>query len=239
MSNREKLLQSINEKLEFLNLKPIQKLGDATKGEIEIVGLREIYDHSKKFFADVKFDVKFPNGNSGEFTVRFAANGKTSDGAVMVTLVNGKFAIVKQWRLPLGRWTHEVPRGMGDKMDTARIHGHLGTMSIGDLPLGTLTRELGEEVMKDAKVASITHLGNIAADSGTHAVTPSVFLVQIQVPEDKLEQKLKGSEDLQTINVELWDTQKVHSEIGQKLSDTFSLASILLALEHIKRLPKL
>jgi hypothetical protein len=236
METRQNLLESINAELTARGLKPLSKLGDASKGEIEIAGIAEIYDHSKRFFVDVKFDVRFPNGSAGAFTVRFNANGAVSDGAVMVVLINGQFAIVKQWRLPLAHWTYEMPRGFGEKLDAAQVNGRLGTLRIGDLPLGTLARELGEEVMSDAQLTSITHLGNIAENSGTSAVCPSYFLVQLAVDPAILSARLSGSEHL---SVKLWDTQKVRAEFGQKLCDNHSLTALALAFRHMESLPKL
>ncbi len=235
METRQETLAQINAALSALGLKTINKLGDYTQGEFEITGIKEIFTHSARFFTDVKFSAKLPpQGNAGEFTVRFNANGAVSDGAIIVALVNGKFAIVKQWRLPLQRWTYEVARGFGDKADKARINGALGTLKLGDLPLGTLTREFGEEVMTGAEITSVTHLGNIAENSGTHAVTPSCYLVQIDAPD--LPEKLHGSEELK---VELWTPEKVKTEIGKKLCDAHSLAAILLALRHIETLPRI
>ncbi|HTK04346.1 MAG TPA: NUDIX domain-containing protein [Candidatus Eisenbacteria bacterium] len=237
-NERQQLLAEINAVLAERNLKPLPKLGDHSKGEFEIVRIKEIYDHSKRFFTDVKFTVLLPSGDPGEFTVRFNANGLSSDGAVFVTLVNGKFAIVKQWRPSLGRWMYEVPRGFGEKLDNARIAGQLGTIGIGDLPLGTLVRELGEEVMAGAKVTSLTHLANIAQDSGTHSATPSYFLVMLQVPEAKLSKGLKGSDD-EVAKVKLWDTETVRAEIGQRLCDNHTITALCLALNHIQNLPRL
>lgn len=235
MEIRSEILARINSALSAHGLKTINKLGDYTEGEFEITGIKEIYEHSSRFFIDVKFSAKMPPaGNAGQFTVRFNANGAVSDGAVIVAVVNYKFAIVKQWRLPLQRWTYEVARGFGDKADKARISGALGTLKLGDLPLGTLTREFGEEVMSGAEITSVTHLGNIAENSGTHAVTPSCYLVQIEAP--GLPDKISGSEELK---VELWTMEKVKSEIGRKLCDAHSLAAILLALRHIETLPRI
>ncbi|HEY9785300.1 MAG TPA: hypothetical protein V6D17_07860 [Candidatus Obscuribacterales bacterium] len=233
---RETRLSTINQSLKERGLKPLRKLGLAEMGEIEILGIQEIHDHSKRFFTDVKFAVKFPNGTEGAFTVRFNANGEVSDGAVLVVLVNGKFAIVKQWRLVLGQWTYEIPRGFGEKLDQARIKGALGTLKIADLPLGTLARELGEEVMRDAEITSVTHLGNIAENSGTHAVTPSYFLVQLEVDEKKLETRLKGSEDW--LSVKLWDLKTARREIGRKLCDNHSITAVALATAYIESLPR-
>ncbi len=229
-NERETRLTDINAVLEARNLKPLRKLGDHTKGEIELLSIIDVFDHSQRFFTDVKFAVRFPNGSEGQFTVRFNANGKVSDGAVMVVLINGRFAIVKQWRVPLGQWTYEMPRGFGDKLDQAHIAGALGTVKLADLPLGTLARELGEEVLADAEITSVTHLGNVAENSGTHAVAPSYFLVQLHVDEARLT-KVKGTED--GLSIKLWDARELRSELGRKLCDSHSITAAALALKHI------
>ncbi len=235
ISIRAERLAAINLELKARGLKQIRKLGDYTEGEFEVTRIIEIYEHSKRFFTDVKFAVLFPNGKEGEFTVRFNANGEVSDGAVIVVLINGLYAIVKQWRLPLGVWTYEVCRGFGEKLDQAQIQGQLGTLKIGDLPLGTLTRELGEEVMATAEISSVTHLGNVAENSGTNAVSPAHFLVQIQVNEALLAAKLKGTEDLK---VYLWTADEVDCQLGKKIADNHSIAALCLANRHIDRLPR-
>ena len=235
MDNDERTLRlsSINANLEARNLKPLRKLGDFTRGEIELLSIVEIYDHSQRFFTDVKFAVRFPNGSDGAFTVRFNANGKVSDGAVMVVLINGKFAIVKQWRVPLGQWTYEMARGFGDKLDQANIAGALGTIKIADLPLGTLARELGEDVMAEAEITSVTHLGNIAENSGTSAIAPSYFLVQLHVDEARLA-RVKGSEE--GLSIKLWEPQELRNQLGRKLCDNHSITAAALALRHIEDL---
>jgi hypothetical protein len=234
-NERELRLSNINAALEARNLKPLRKLGDSSKGEIELLSIVEIYDHSQRFFTDVKFAVRFPNGSEGAFTVRFNANGKVSDGAVIVVLINGSFAIVKQWRVPLGVWTYEMPRGFGDKLDQAHIAGALGSIKIADLPLGTLARELGEEVMAEAEITSVTHLGNIAENSGTSAIAPSYFLVQMHVDEDRLS-AVKGSEE--GVFVKLWTPSELRRQLGRKLCDNHSITAAALALRHIEDLPR-
>lgn len=234
---RRALLESINQTLRERGLKAIHRLGDRTKSEIEIVGLREIYDHSQRFFTDVKFNVIFPDGSAGEYTFRFNANSHVSDGVIMVVIVNGKFAIMKQWRLPLGQWMYEVPRGFGEGIDQAQIGGQLGTLKIGDLPLGTFLRELREEVMAEAAVSSVTHLGNVAQNSSTDATVPSYFLVQIQVPEARLRKRLRGSDD-EVLTIELWDMSTIRSELGRKINDNHSIVALTLALNFIDSLPR-
>jgi hypothetical protein len=232
--DREQRLAAINKELAVRNLKTLAKLGDHTKGELEITGVLKFLDDNARFFTDVKFGMLMPGGKTGEFTVRFNANGSVSDGAVILALINGKFAIVKQWRLPLQRWTYEVPRGFGERTDKARVQGNLGTLQIADLPLGTVTRELGEEVMKDAQILSVTHLGNVAENSGTHNVAPSYFLVHISVPEIALSKRLGGSDA--EIKVQLWDTAQVRSELGRKLCDSHTITAVALGLNHMEQL---
>lgn len=234
-SERGKLLSEINVELSARNLKTLAKLGDATKGEIELTGLMAIYEHSKRFFYDFKFTCVFPNGKPGEFALRFNANSAKSDGAVIAAIINGKFAIVKQWRPVLCRWTYEIPRGFGEKMDEARIAGTLGTMKIGDLPLGTMARELGEEVMNAAEITSITHLGNVAQNSGTDAVAPSFFLVAISVEESILSKRLKGADD-EISQVFLWDADTVEMEVGRRLVDGHTLMALKLIDTYKKRM---
>lgn len=235
MNERDQILESINAALKQRGLKQVRKLGNHHEGEIEVTKIVEIYEHSKRFFTDVKFAVLFPGGKPGEFTVRFNANGEVSDGAVIVVLINGLYAIVKQWRVPLGQWTYEVCRGFGEKLDKAQIQGELGTLKIGDLPLGTLTRELGEEVMATAEVRSVTHLGNIAENSGTNAVAPAYFLVQIEVDDAKLQGKIKGSEGLK---VYLWTADEVVRQTGKRIADNHSIVALTLAGRHIDTLPR-
>lgn len=124
MTDRDTRLMEINAALDARNLRSLPKLGDNSKKETEISSVSDIYEHSARFFTDIKFAVTFPDGKLGAHTVRFNANGKISDGAVMAVLINGKFAIVKQWRLPLGQWTYEMPRGFGEKLDNASSRGH-------------------------------------------------------------------------------------------------------------------
>lgn len=235
---RTGLLKGINMKLAERGLKPFPKLGDVLEGEIEITGIQGFVDHAAKYFTDAILTVKFPSGKDGVYTVRFNAQSKNSDGAVFVVLVNGKFAIVKQWRVPLGRWTYEVPRGFSEKLDKAQITGNLGTVGIGDLPLGNVGRELGEEVMREAKVTSLTHLGNVAQDSSFHSAAPAYFLVQIAAPQGVIDAKLKGTDD-EVARVYLWDVDTLRAELGQRICDSHTITALALAFNHIDKLPRL
>lgn len=232
VTQRSQLLADINQAFTSRKLRTIRKLGDASEGEFEIIALKEIYDHSPRFFTDVKFAVLFPGGKEGEFTVRFNANGSISDGAVIVARVNGRFALVKQWRLPLSQWTYEVPRGFSEKFHSAHVEKNLGAVSLSDTPLATLTRELGDEIMKNAKVGQFNYLGAIAENSGTSNVTPSYFLVDITVDEALLSGKTHGDEAV--LKVYFWDDKTVQSEFGLKIMDAHSITALALARRHIE-----
>src|SRR3990167_9498138 len=234
--DREQRLAAINAELRQRNLKQLPKLGDVSKGEIEITSIKGIFDHSKDFFTDIKFATQFPSGQPGEFTVRFNANSLTSDGVVLVVILNGRFAIVKQWRLPLGRWTYEVPRGFGESVDSAKIQGALGHLKIADLPLGTLERELGEEVVRGGDITSITHLGNTAESSGTNTHTPACFRVEGAVDEGALQRRCKEKQG--ETRLELWDLKRVLLPIRGRICDNHSLAALALAFEYLKGLPR-
>lgn len=228
-------LTAINDLLAARKLKQLRKLGNNKEGETEVLAILEIYDHSARFFTDVKFSVRFPDGKQGEFTVRFNANGEVSDGSVIVVIINGKFAIVKQWRLPLCQWTYEVPRGFCHKLDQGRADGQFNQLSVPDLPLGIIIRELGQDLMAAAQIKSITHLGDIAENSGTSSVVPGYYLVSLSVDPDKLQNKTGGTE----LKVALWDGAQVQAEFGGKLRDSHTLTALALAQRHINSLPKL
>lgn len=229
-------LARINDILCARSLKPLPKLGDHREGEFEIVDIIEIFDHSKQFFTDIKFSVIKPDGGDGQFSVRFNANGAVTDGAVIVTVINGKFAVVKQWRVPLARWTLEIPRGFNNNLVTAAGVSGVPSLNITDLPLGTIVRELTADVVNTGRVVSVTDLGNIAENTGTHAVAPGFFLVQLQVDEEKLGARLKGTADLK---VQLWDAARVRQEIGRKLADMHTITGLALAMRHIEEIPRL
>lgn len=232
-------LARINAALSSRQLKALPKLGDHREGEIELVDIIAVHDYAKRFFTDVQFSAIMPNGTSGEFTVRFNANGEVSDGAVIVTIINGKFAIVKQWRVPLGRWTQEVPRGFNTTLvQAANATGADSAPKlpgITELPLATIVRELTADVVNSGRVVSVTNLGNIAENSGTHAVSPGFFLVQLEVDEEKLGQRLKGTEELK---LQLWDADRVRQEFGRRLSDLHTIGGLALAIRHIEQLPR-
>jgi hypothetical protein len=232
MNTRENTLKTINETLNNANLKSLHKLGDRKNGEFEIIGIKEIYTHSSRFFTDVKFDVLLLGDKPAEFTVRFNANGLVSDGTVTVVLINGRFAIVKQWRTPLGKWTYEISRGFNPKAEKAAHEATLGALSFQDFTIPIL-----KGLYRDKVLHSASYLGCIAENSGTHNVSPSYFLLELQVPERVTVPDIFSCSD--QLRVELWDRERVMSELGGKLSDNHSIVAVCLANKHLADRAKL
>lgn len=226
--NKQDQLNEINATLATHSLKPLAALGDHTRGKIELVEIIEIFDHSKRFFTDVQFRCLFPGGAEGRYTIRWNANSAVSDGAVMLVIVNGRLAIVRQYRPALGTFLDELPRGFGEEFDRAQVHGRLGTMTFGDLPLATALRELGEEVLEGATVESVTHLGNIAENSSTHTATPAYWLIEVTVAEVALKQRLSNITADEGIALKLWTYQEALRNIGTRLLDAHSIVGMAL-----------
>jgi hypothetical protein len=236
-TNRGKLIESINAQLKERGLKPIPKLGDSSEGEREIIALEEIRAGSERYFVDVRFRMRLPDGSIDSYAIRFNVNGAVSDGAVFVPVINGKFAVVKQWRVPLGRWTYELPRGFCESDNLFRVLSDSGAIRLSDLPLGVLERELGAALVEGAQLTSVTHLGDIAQNSSTDTATPSYFLVQVQVPEASLTQNLKNADGVG--QVKIWDAATVRAELGKKLSDSHSITALALAFGHFERMAQM
>lgn len=232
-------LDAINAALAARNLKPLEAIGNAEHGQIELLEIIEFFDHSSRFFTDVMFSCRFPGGVEGRFTIRWNANSLIADGAVMVVLVNGtRIAMVRQFRPVLGTWTTELPRGFGETIDNAKVHGRLGTVQIGDLPLGNALRELGEEVMESARVVSVQHLGNIAENSGTHTTTPSYWVIEISVDPELLKRRLDEYTE-EGLALQLWTYRKTVAEIGFKICDAHSIVALALFRAHLDRMTAL
>jgi hypothetical protein len=244
MNSRDKLREEINAILRQRNLREFERLGDSSKGQMEIIGISTrddgtpaIYDDNAQFFTDITFDMKAPNGNEFKYKIRFNANGATSDGSAIVVLVNGKFVLVRQWRTPLGQYTMEPPRGFATALEKARNDGSLGNISLDDLPPNVraiLVRELGQPLLANASLF-VRHLGVLAENSGTHAVKPSFFMVQLTIPEPGLQEALKVKQD--SMAIKLWEPHKVFDELGEGIFDLHSVGAITLALKALRALP--
>lgn len=209
------------------------KLGRTEEGEPEIIELTEIRDDSRvdPFHIYLHFRVRLPDGKEAARPVRVNRNG---NGACMIVIINGKFAVVKQPRLPLGmKWTYEFPRGYSEALDSTRIEGSLGQLTLADLKLGVVQRELGEEVVANSRISSIAFIGNMLLNTGPDATITPVYLVIVMVKGEH--KKIRGDEE--GIEVQLWDEARLDEEIGDKIVDAITLGMIGLYRKWRKSLP--
>ena len=127
--------------------------------------------------------------------------------AVIPILNDGRIAMVKQYRYPMGKVTLEVPAGKLDK---------------GEAPDTCVMRELKEETGYTAnKIRKIATIGTTMAFSNE--------VIHIYVAEDLVEGEACPDED-EFINVEKYTKEQLHTMIKDgTLDDAKSLVAILMA----------
>jgi len=127
--------------------------------------------------------------------------------AVIPILDDGRIAMVKQYRYPMGKVTLEVPAGKLDK---------------GEAPDTCVMRELKEETGYTAnKIRKIATIGTTMAFSNE--------VIHIYVAEDLVEGEACPDED-EFINVEKYTKEQLHTMIKDgTLDDAKSLVAILMA----------
>lgn len=205
--------EAINFRLRELKLSEFTTIGDADQPtQWVLLGIKEIYDHSARFFYDIKFDALMPpkkgetERRSAEYTVRFNANSAESHGVVIIPFLGQKIVFVRQWRLTVARETLELPRGFGLLRRDTDIKAipveQIGRLRISDLPVLNVLRELGEEVFSQAEITGFTYYGTVDQNTGTDAMEPNIYGVHIHTGA-----KLGGSEGLAVLPLmpdEIW-----------------------------------
>lgn len=231
----EKRMEELQKFWEALNLRPLKGLGDPSKGQPEIIGVNG-YVTNPRYFTDINYSVRWPSGAVAPYVMRHNANGNKSDGAVFVPVLISKrglkLVFVRQFKLPFGDYTVEVPRGFSEAVDSAAQSKTLDELTVEGAcskgPLNTLLRELGEEVINPKAVLSVTVLGNSGENSTTHNVFPTIFLVRLDVDESKLKSKVSDLGDKLTLA--LMSPNQARSELGHRIDDYHSIVAVSLAL---------
>lgn len=241
---RHERLTAINERLTAAGIKPLVKLGDAQKGEIEITALRDIHeyrspDEARRFYAVATFETVSPSGEVGLFHPRSEGIGPGCGGIVAVTTVNGKFAMVKQRRSQLGGYTFEVPRGF---IDLDEPSGRLPDapkqeIFLNRLAANLLRRELGADFFNASTVRAVIDLGRVAENSGVSFDEPAYYLVLLSADPKWLERPQYGQTD-ETLRVHFWDEEQVDAEVTRKIRDAHSIVGLHLAARHARRMFK-
>lgn len=214
-------LQAINFLLIERNLRVFPSLGDNTKGWPEIQDILGWEEDSAAPYLDITFEVRRTTGDHYNHTIRFNRNGRFSDGVAFIPEINGLVALTRQYRVSVGQETWELARGFAELIDSQSV---LGPNSLPP----ALVRELGEEVIRDAKVISVTPLGSFAENTGTHNSWVDAYIVQVSANSTTLQSLLGGTQNLGAKLV-TWDELSHPSHLG--IRDAHSLALISLARE--------
>lgn len=204
--------------LKELGLTPPESIGNIEEGIPEIVGLTDIYWNGN-FFADIEFQVQWKQGAApAPFVMR---SNKGGAGSVFVPMIDGKVALVKQWRPCLGKYTWEIPRGFAQEWESGK---KLGASAI---PKGfaTVLGELSEEVGKASDI-SAHKLGEIAENSGSTTTSPSYWLLTVG------QLKLGGTEGL---GVKLVTLEEALQSIGTEIIDNHSIVGLTLAMRQLSK----
>lgn len=85
------------------------------------------------------------------------------DGVVMVTVHNGNYVLLRQFRHPVGKVQYAFPRGFAEAGETSM-----------ESAIRELNEELHASVIKEPKL-----LGRIAPDSGLSSISAYVYLVEL------------------------------------------------------------
>lgn len=211
---REPLIKGF---LKELGLTPPQAIGNLEESIPEIVSITDIYWNGN-FFADVEAMVQWKQGAPPvPFVMR---SNKGGAGAVFVPIIDGKIALVRQWRPCLGRFTWEIPRGFSSEWESGK---KLGASAI---PKGfaTVLGELSEEVGKASNITAEL-MGEIAENSGSTTTSPSYWSLKIGSI------KLGGTEGLQVKLVEPAEADKM---VGGEICDSHSITALYLYLRSIR-----
>lgn len=234
-------LSALNAVLQQHGLKLFEKpeqLGNwRQRGCLEVVGLLRIISDDPRYHFDVVAVVRLNDGKLDLKPMRWNANSAVSDGSVFVIIIDGRYlAVTRQWRLQLGAWTQEVPRGYGEVEDVNHLVGEtLGSNSFTKVRgLATVMRELGEEIAQPGslRVTSVTVLTRKFQNTGTDTAMPNRFLIMMEQIGSK-----RGRSTLSGIirpasdehMAQLWDIGNTSQSIVSKLVDDLSISTLTLA----------
>ncbi|MDQ0851100.1 ADP-ribose pyrophosphatase YjhB (NUDIX family) [Arthrobacter sp. B3I9] len=173
----------------------------------EVKQIRERLAYSNPFIELYDDDVEFPDGTTGRY-VRLRA---TMPGApvVLVAMHEGRIALVRTFRYPLGQLVWELPRGFSQGV------------SVEDTARNELREELG------ISSADIEVIGFLAPDSGVQSIRAAVVAATVRAPG-------QGPEDINEVESIGWVTlQELEQMIRRgQVEDSFTVAACTLIRLH-------
>jgi 8-oxo-dGTP pyrophosphatase MutT (NUDIX family) len=150
-------------------------------------------------------DVTFADGSAGRY-VRIEPAGD-GPGAVLLALHEGRIALVRSYRYPIGAWQWALPRGFAHDAD----------------PLVTARAELAEETgVTDAELRVI---GTVTPDSGVQSHRVAIVLAEVRRLPDG-----GPLDDDEVAEVRWVLPRELEREIADgAIEDGFTLAALALA----------
>ena len=166
--------------------------------------VRERLVHENTYVRVFDDDVTFADGAAGRY-VRIEPAGP-GPGAVLLALYEGRIALVRTYRYPIGDWQWALPRGFAHGTD----------------PLVTARAELEEET--GVTSADLRVIGSITPDSGVQAQRVAIVLAEVRrVPDG-------GPPDDEVAEVRWVTVDELEREIADgAIEDGFTLATLSLA----------
>lgn len=238
IADRTKRLNEFNRILKERKLKPLRKLGDSrVKGEIELMRILAIHDHNKKYDTAIEFEARDWTKRVLHWTLYWSVNSLESDGNVYVLIVNDQYLLTKQHRPALGKWKKGLPRGWHWPLPKRSTKKKLfEEIQISDLPIETLYRKLGEELVRSMDVSEVVSLGQLASNDGRDTATPDFWLVRAQIDQKVLDKRMKEITD-EGVKIVLMTKEEVEADIGKSdgISDSLSIAGIHLAQKYLNQ----
>jgi hypothetical protein len=165
--SRDEVLREVNRVFDKESLPrwaELRRIGKHRKGEFEITGVRNVMRDVRRYYVIVTFEVIRPDGTTGEYGVRFSR-----PAAAVLAVVNGFVILVKQHRLPLGKWTTELPRGW---IPPEAAADHRATVR------AVLAGEIGEEWTASLTPFEPHLVGEMPDDTGYHALVVPVYYLE-------------------------------------------------------------
>jgi 8-oxo-dGTP pyrophosphatase MutT (NUDIX family) len=166
---------------------------------------RERLVHANDYVRVYDDDVTFAGGDDGRY-VRIEPAGE-GPGAVVLAVHEGRIALVRTYRYPLGAWQWALPRGFAHGSD----------------PLVTARAELAEET--GVTESRLEVLGSVTPDSGVQSHRVAVVLAWVDRPPGG------GPTDGDEVAEVRWvSLAELEDEIGGGgIEDGFTLAALTLA----------
>jgi 8-oxo-dGTP pyrophosphatase MutT (NUDIX family) len=165
---------------------------------------RERLVHENAYVRVYDDDVAFGDGAPGRY-VRIEPSGN-GPGAVLLALHEGRIALVRTYRYPVGAWQWGLPRGFAQATD----------------PLVTARGELEEET--GVTDADLRVVGAVTPDSGVQAHRVAIVLAEVHALPDG------GPPDDEVAEVRWLTLDELEQEIADGgIEDGFTLAALTLA----------